>query len=102
MARTLAQVSAVTSMNLRSIPNRLWTSISTVVAVGIATGVLLAFLAMANGFRTTVKGTGSPDVAIFLRKGAGGELNSIISREQVQLIEEAKGLAKGADGKALL
>ena len=102
MAHTLAQINAVTSMNLRSLPQRLWTSLSTVVAVGLVTGVLLSFLAMSNGFRTTVKGTGSPDVAIFLRKGGGGELNSIITREQVQLIEEAKGIAKGPDGKALL
>lgn len=102
MARTLAQISAVTSMNLRSIPQRLWTSLSTVVAVALVTVVLLSFLAMSNGFRTTVKGTGSADVAIFLRKGGGGELNSIITREQIQLIEEAKGIAKGADGKALL
>ncbi len=102
MARTLAQINAVTSMNLRSMPQRLWTSLSTVVAVALVTGVLLAFLAMSNGFRTTVRGTGSPDVAIFMRKGGGGELNSIITREQVLLIEEAKGIATAADGKPLM
>src|SRR5262245_27938876 len=101
MASTLTQINAVTSMNLRSMRQRFWTSLSTIVAVGLVTGVLLAFLALSNGFRTTVKGTGSPDVAIFLRKGAGGELNSIITHDQVSLILEAKGIAKGADGKPL-
>jgi putative ABC transport system permease protein len=102
MANTLTQIGVVTSMNLRSIPERRWTSLSTVVAVALVTGVLLSFLAMSNGFRTTVQGTGANDVAIFLRKGGGGELNSVVSREQVLLLEEAKGIAKGANGKPLV
>jgi len=102
MARTFIQIEAVTSMNLRSIPQRLWTSLATVVAVALVTGVLLSFLAMSNGFRTTVQGTGAPDVAIFLRKGSGSESNSIISRDQIQLLLDAPGIAKGSDGKPLL
>ena len=99
--RALSQIAAVTAMNLRSIPQRVWTSLSTVVAVAIVTMVLLAFLALANGFRTTVQGSGSPDVAIFQRKGSQGELNSILTREQVMLIEEAPGIAHSATGKPL-
>ena len=102
MMRTLNQIAVVTSMNLRSIPQRPWTSLATVVAVALVTGVLLAFLAMANGFRSTVQGTGSLDVAVFSRKGSEGELNSIISREQALLIQEAPGIAKSADGKPLI
>lgn len=102
MSRTLTQIVAVTSMNLRSIPQRLWTSLSTVIAVAFVTGVLLAFLAMANGFATTVKGTGAADVAVFLRKGSEGELNSVLTREQAQLIQEAPGIAKSAEGKPLV
>lgn len=101
MGRTLNQIAVVTMMNLRSIPQRLWTSLSTVIAVGFVTGVLLAFLAMANGFAATVKGSGAPDVAVFLREGSEGELNSIVERGQAQLIQEAPGIAKGADGKPL-
>jgi putative ABC transport system permease protein len=102
MANPLTQIGVVTAMNLRSIPQRLWTSISTVVAVALVTGVLLSFLAMSNGFRSTVQGTGSLDVAMIMRKGGGGELNSVLSREQVLLMEEAKGIAKGNDGKPLV
>jgi putative ABC transport system permease protein len=101
MGRTLNQIIAVVSMNLQSIPQRLWTSLSTVIAVAFVTGVLLGFLAMAHGFETTVKGTGSPDVAVVLRKG-GDELNSVLTREQAQLMQEAPGVAKSADGKALV
>ncbi|MEQ1866432.1 MAG: ABC transporter permease [Micropepsaceae bacterium] len=102
MGRTLTQIAAVTMMNLRSIPGRLWISLSTVIAVALVTGVLLAFLAMANGFQSTVQGTGADDVAVMLRKGSGSELNSTITREQALLLEEAPGIAKGADGKALV
>ena len=102
MMRTISQIAAVTAMNLRSLPQRPWTSLSTVVAVALVTGVLLAFLAMANGFRATVKGTGSTDVAVFLRKGSDSELNSVVSREQVMIIKEAPGIAKGPDGQPLL
>lgn len=102
MGRTLSQIAAVTAMNLRSLPQRKWTSLATVVAIALVTGVLLAFLAMANGFQATVAGTGAPDVMIALRKGSGNEINSILSREQVLLLGEAPGLAKGADGKPLL
>ncbi|MDZ4739602.1 MAG: ABC transporter permease [Alphaproteobacteria bacterium] len=102
MGRTLNQIAAVTMMNLRSIPGRLWISLSTVVAVALVTSVLLAFLAMANGFQSTVQGTGAADVAVMLRKGSGSELNSTISREQALLLEDAPGIARGADGKALV
>ena len=102
MARMFEQVAAVTAMNLRSLPQRKWTSLATIVAVALVTGVLLAFLAMAHGFQATVAGTGAPDVIIALRKGSENEINSIISREQTLLLQEAPGIAKTADGKPLV
>lgn len=102
MGRTFAQIAAVTTMNLRSLPQRKWTSLATVIAIGLVTGVLLAFLAMAHGFQSTVQGTGAPDVAVMLRKGSGNELNSTIMRDQSSLLEDAPGIARGADGKALV
>ena len=102
MGRTFAQIAAVTSMNIRSLPLRKWTSLATIVAVALVTGVLLAFLAMAYGFQSTVQGTGAPDVAVMLRKGSGNELNSTVTREQALLMEEAPGIARGADGKPLI
>jgi putative ABC transport system permease protein len=98
----LTQVSAVTAMNLRSIPQRLWSSLATVIAVALVTGVLLGFLALANGFQSTMTGTGSDDIAIFIRKGAGGELNSTLSNDQLQLIAEGPGIARDAAGKPIV
>jgi putative ABC transport system permease protein len=102
MRSLLLQVIAVTKINLKSISQRLWLSLSTVVAVALVVMVLLAFLAMANGFQRTLAGSGSDDIAIFLRGGSQAEINSTVARDQVRLIEDAPGIARGADGKPLI
>ena len=48
------QVAAVTAINLKSIAQRRWLSLSTVIAIALVVIVLLAFLAMANGFQRTI------------------------------------------------
>ena len=95
----LNQTGAVIAMNVRSIPQRLWMSIATVTAIALVVAVLLGFLALGNGFRQTLSGSGARDVAIVLRDGSGAELNSVISRDQVQLLEGAPGVARGPDGR---
>jgi putative ABC transport system permease protein len=102
MPPLLLQTAAVTTINVKSIPQRFWLSLSTVVAVALVVMVLLAFLAMANGFQKTISGSGSDDIAIVLRAGSRAEINSGVSREQVRLIEEGPGIARGADGKPLV
>jgi putative ABC transport system permease protein len=102
MRSLLLQIAAVTAINVRSIPQRLWLSLSTVVAVALVVMVLLAFLAMANGFKRTIAGSGSPDIAVVLRGGSQAELNSVILRDQIVLIEEGPGIARNAEGKPLV
>jgi len=102
MPPIILQTAAVTSINVRSIPQRFWLSLSTVVAVALVVMVLLAFLAMANGFQRTISGSGSNDIAIVLRAGSQAEINSGVSRDQVRLIEEGPGIARNAEGKPLV
>lgn len=102
MRSLLLQITAVTLMNLKSLPQRFWASLSTVVAVALVVVVLLAFLAMGNGFRSTLAGAGADDVAVILRGGSQSEVNSVVTRDQVRLVEEAPGVAKGADSKPLV
>ncbi|HEV2957251.1 MAG TPA: ABC transporter permease [Xanthobacteraceae bacterium] len=101
MRPLLLQVAAVTAMNIKSLSQRLWLSLSTVVAVALVVVVLLAFLAMGNGFQRTLASSGSPDVAVVLRGGSRSEVNSVVTRDQVRLVEEAPGVARGPDGKPL-
>lgn len=102
MRSLLLQVAAVTAINLKSIPQRLWLSLSTVVAVALVVMVLLAFLAMATGFKRTIAGSGSPDIAVVLRGGSQAEMNSVILRDQMVLIEEGPGIARGPEGRPLV
>jgi putative ABC transport system permease protein len=102
MRSLLLQTVAVTSINLRSIPRRVLLSLSTIVAVALVVMVLLAFLAMANGFQRTIAGSGSDDIGIVMRAGSQAEINSTVTREQVRLIEDGPGIARGADGKPLV
>ena len=74
------------------------------IVVGIAgvVGVLVAMLAMGEGFRATLQGTGRDDTAIVLRGGSQAETNSAITRDQPPLIANLPGIARDADGRPLL
>ncbi|HYC05088.1 MAG TPA: ABC transporter permease [Azospirillaceae bacterium] len=100
--RLLNQIAAVTSINLKSLPQRFWLSLSTIAAVALVVTVLLSFLAMASGFQKTIRGAGAEDVAILLRAASQAELNSGVSKDQLRLIEEGPGIARGADGQPLV
>jgi putative ABC transport system permease protein len=101
MRSIFLQIVAVTTINLKSLPQRLWLSLATVIAVGLVVTVLLAFLSMANGFRRTIADSGAEDIAVVLRSGAVSEINSVVLRDQVRLIEDGPGIARGSDGKPL-
>ena len=96
-----SQSLAVIMMNLRSLPRRLWMSLAMVVASAVVVAVLLAFLAMAKGFEVTLQGAGSDDVAFFLRTGSSAELNSTLTRDQVNLLADAPGILL-QEGNALI
>ena len=96
------QIGAVTMINLRSIPQRAGLSAATVISIALVTAVLLGFLAMSNGFKATLQGTGSDNVAVMLRAGSQAELNSGLSSEDVRLVEEAPGVARDAEGAPLV
>ena len=102
MRSLLLQIVAVTTINLKSISQRALLSLSTVVAIALVVMVLLAFLAMANGFQRTIAGSGSEDIGIVLRGGSQAEINSTVTREQVRLVEDGPGIARGSGGKPLV
>lgn len=93
------QIFAVTLMNLRSIPQRLGTSLVIVVGIAGVVAVLISVLAMATGFRQTVAGSGRQDRAIVLRGGSNSELASSLARDATQTILDAPGVRKGDNGR---
>jgi putative ABC transport system permease protein len=103
MMSLIRQVVAVVDMTVSSIGSRFWASLTTIVSVAMVVATLLAFLAMGNGFRKTVEGTGSDDIAMILGTGSSGsELNSTMPTSAVRLLEEAPGIARDASGKPIV
>jgi putative ABC transport system permease protein len=96
------QLAAVIVMSLQTLPQRV--GASSVIVIGIAgvVAVLVSVLAMGAGFQHTLADGGRPDRVIILRGGSDAELNSNLTRTDIATISNAPGLAKGADGKALL
>jgi putative ABC transport system permease protein len=96
------QLIAALSMGLQTLPQRL--GASSVIVIGIAgvVAVLVSVLAMGAGFKHTLADSGRADRAIILRGGSDAELNSNLTRGDVDTISNAPGLAKDAEGKALL
>jgi putative ABC transport system permease protein len=96
------QLTAITVMNLRTLPQRL--GASSVIVIGIAgvVAVLVSVLAMSVGFRHTLADSGRADRAIVLRGGSDAELNSNLTREDIDVISDAPGVAKDGAGQAVL
>lgn len=92
MASLFNQIGAVTALNVRSIPQRGAMSIASVVAVALTIAVLLFFLALSNGLQRTVEGSGADDVAVVIRSGSNAELNSVVTRDQLNILATGPGV----------
>ena len=92
------QFVAVTAMNLRNLPSRLGTSLVAVIGIGGVVAVLVSLLSMGEGFRAALDLSGRDDVAMILRGGSTDELSSSISREEVNVVALAPGIARDARG----
>jgi putative ABC transport system permease protein len=94
----LSQVLAVTGVTLRSIPQRLGSSIVAIIGIGGVVIVFTAVLSIAEGFQATMKGTGDPQTVIVLHQGSDTEMTSGFSGEEARLISEAPAIEKGPEG----
>jgi len=99
--RSLVQVAHITAVNLRTIPQRLGTSLVIVIGIAGVVGVLVSVLAMAEGFRHTLASTGRLDRVIMLRAGSDSELSSGVPRDQATLLGAIPGIRRDERGRPL-
>jgi putative ABC transport system permease protein len=92
---------AAARIGIAGLPQRWGASMVIVIGIAGVVAVLVAMLAMGEGFKATLDRTGGDDSAIILRGGSQAETNSVITRDQVPLISSLPGIARGADGKPL-
>jgi len=94
----LTQCAVVTSMYLRTIPQRLGASLTAAVGVAGVVGVMVSVLSIAEGFETTLARTGSPDNATVMRSGADSEMSSALTLDQTRIIADAPGVRRTDNG----
>ncbi len=92
-----SQTFAIAGINLKSIPERLGSSLVIVIGLAGVVAVFTALLAMSEGFQSTLKASGREDVAIVLRGGSQAELNSGFSLDEVNLIKAGPGIKRDAE-----
>src|SRR5262252_8502388 len=95
------QVSSITTMNLRSLPQRLGTSFVIVIGIAGVVAVLVSVLAMSTGMLKTVRGAGREDRAMIVRSGASSEMSSNLQRDAVATIADGPGVKHDSDGKPI-
>jgi putative ABC transport system permease protein len=94
----LAQILAVTAMNVRMIPQRLGSSAVAICGIVGVVIVFVAVLSIAEGLRG-LEAAGDPDIALVLRAGSDTEMTSGFYMEHVNAIAEAPGVARGRGGR---
>lgn len=100
--RWLLQIAEITWMGLTTIPQRLGSTLVIVVGIAGVVGVLVALLAMGEGFQAVLAKAGHVDEAIVLRKGASAELNSGLGREDAVLIAQGPGVLRNPEGRPIV
>lgn len=100
--RSGAQTRSVAAVGLSTLGQRLGSSAVIVVGIAGVVGVLVALLAMAEGYAQTLRNSGSRDTAIVMRGASAAEVTSSLSREDVVQIEQAPGIARNAEGQPIV
>ncbi|HEX4299757.1 MAG TPA: ABC transporter permease [Gammaproteobacteria bacterium] len=96
--RWIYQLYMVCLLNFGNLKARLDSSLVAVIGF---TGVIMVFVAVfaiRDGFDSTLRESGSPDVAVVLRGGAGAEVNSVLSVNDAKQVASAPGIKAGANG----
>jgi len=96
--RWIEQILEITWMSLATLPRRPGSALVIVGGIAGVVGVLVALLAIGEGFQAVLAQAGRLDEAIVLRKGASAELNSGLSREDAVLIAQAPGILRNGAG----
>ena len=103
MAATRAgrRAASVANVGISTLGQRLGSSAVIVVGIAGVVGVLVAMLAMAEGYAETLRKTGSLDTAIVLRGASAAEVASGLDRDSIVQIAQTPGIARDAKGEPL-
>ena len=101
LTRIGRQASSVTGIGVRTLPQRAGASLVIIIGIGGVVAVLVALLAMAEGYSETLRRTGSDGSAVVLRGGSSAEVNSVLDHDSALVIQDAPGVAHDGAGKPI-
>jgi putative ABC transport system permease protein len=93
-----SQIVSIALFNLRSMPQRIGSSVTAIIGIAGVVAVMVSVLSIAQGIMSTMENSASPENAIVLRSGASSEMMSWVVGDDARIIAEAPGLARGAGG----
>lgn len=94
------QFSALLSMNLRAVPQRLGLVLTIVIGVACAVGVLVSMLAMGAGSSREAMRNVRSDRIVLMSTGAASAAQSSIAKDVLPLIHDLPGIRRNSDGSA--
>lgn len=94
----LAQIVAVTALNIRNMSARATSSFVALVGIAGVVTVLIGVLSISEGFRAVLDLAGADDVAIVLRAAATDEMGSGLSQDQTRIIADAPDIMRDEQG----
>jgi putative ABC transport system permease protein len=95
------QAASVTSVGVSTLRQRLGSSSVIVIGIAGVVGVLVALLAMGEGYSETLRKTGNTDTAIVMRGASASEVMSVLERDSVVVIPQVAGIARDAQSKPI-
>jgi ABC-type lipoprotein release transport system permease subunit len=87
--------------NLRNLTVRRASNLLAALGIALVVMVMIWVLALAQGFRIALAGTGRADRALLMRGGATSEVQSGIDRETADIVRVMPEIKPGSDGRPL-
>jgi len=101
LTRRGRQAASVTMVGVSTLRQRLGSSSVVIIGIAGVVGVLVALLAMGDGYAETLRKTGSEDTAIVMRGGSASEVMSVMDHDSVVVVPQAPGIARDSQGKPI-
>jgi putative ABC transport system permease protein len=99
LTRRGRQAASVTAVGVSTLRQRLGSSSVVIIGIAGVVGVLVALLAMGEGYAETLRKTGSADTAIVMRGGSASEVMSVMDHDSIVVVPQAPGIARDNQGK---
>lgn len=93
-----SQIVSITLFNVRSLPQRIGSSLTAILGIAGVVAVLVGVLSIAQGIMRTMESSASPENVVVLRSGATSEMMSGLSGDDTRFISEGPGLARDEGG----